>query len=265
MIDLNWSMIGGLVSGALAGAGARYGRVCSMSAIEDALVARDFRGAKAWGLAVGVAGLATTGLVALGLVDLSTATAIQPRLHVLGALLGGVLFGLGMTLVGTCSFGLVVRAGGGDLRAFVAMLLVGIVAFAVTAGVLSPLRELLLDVGAVDVGAFGRSSFDAVIAGYAPAPLPVLLPMALFATLVGVALFDKRMRRRPRLVTGAVILGCAVAIGWLATTAAVADLKAARVTSLSFVAPAGRALLQLMTTMLRDQVFGTSALIGAIA
>jgi uncharacterized protein len=69
--------------------------------------------------------------------------------------LEGALFGLGMTLVGTCSFGLVVRAGSGDLKALMTAVVVGIFAFALTSGVLAPLRNPLLTVGVVNLGPVG--------------------------------------------------------------------------------------------------------------
>ena len=42
----DWVIAGGLLCGALAGAAARFGRLCTMSAVEDALIGRDFRGEK---------------------------------------------------------------------------------------------------------------------------------------------------------------------------------------------------------------------------
>ena len=68
-MDLDIGTVGGFVCGALAGGAARFGRLCSMSAIEDALIGHDYRGAKAWGLAIAVAGLATMALVGLGCLD----------------------------------------------------------------------------------------------------------------------------------------------------------------------------------------------------
>jgi uncharacterized protein len=51
----DWAITGGFLAGALAGGAARYGRLCTMSAMEDALIAKDRRGAKAWGLALATA------------------------------------------------------------------------------------------------------------------------------------------------------------------------------------------------------------------
>lgn len=262
-MDLDYGTIGGFLCGAIAGGGARFGRVCSMSAIEDAIVARDYRGAKAWGLAIAVAGLATLALVSLEVVDLASSAVLAPRLHVLGVVLGGVAFGIGMALVGTCSFGLIVRGGGGDLRALVAAMIVGIFAFAFTAGLLSPLRVFLLDIGVVEMSTLGQASLLRLLSWLVGADLAHLLVIAGLFGLAAVALTDTRLLRRPRLVASAVLIGLAVAGGWLATSLAIGELTATRVESLSFVAPAGRALLQFMAVPIRDGSFGIAAVIGA--
>lgn len=263
-MDFDYGTIGGFLVGALAGGAARYGRLCSMSAIEDALVGGDFRGAKAWGLAVATAGLATMALVALGFVSLETSSLLGSRLHLLGALLGGAMFGLGMTLVGTCSFGLVVRAGGGDLRAVVSTMIVGTFAYAVTAGLIAPLREMLLGVGDIDVSGIGKASIESALAGIVGQTTARAAALGLFLLLAAIALLDRRLRNRPRLVASAVIVGLAVAGGWLATSLAVDAMTATRVESLSFVAPAGRALLQFMAMPFREVNFGVAAIIGAV-
>lgn len=70
-MNLDWAIVGGLASSALAGAGAQYGRLCTMAAIERALVGGDCRSAKAWGLALAVAICATQAGVYLAVIDLS--------------------------------------------------------------------------------------------------------------------------------------------------------------------------------------------------
>lgn len=264
-MDVDTAIIGGFLSGAVAGAGARFGRLCSMSAIEDALVGHDYRGAKAWGLAVATAGLATTSASALGWVDLSTSAMLASRVHLLGTLLGGILFGLGMAQAGTCSFGLLVRAGAGDLRALVAAMIVGIFAFAATAGLLAPIRDALLGFGVVDLAPVGGASLDRLLNQEVGPTAGWLVPTLLFLILALSAFLDRRLRKRPRLLAGALLVGLAVAGGWIATTLAVARLDASRVESLSFVAPSGRALLQFMSAPFRDVGFSLAALVGVIA
>jgi uncharacterized protein len=264
----DWAIIGGFLAGALAGGATRFGRLCTMSAIEDALIARDRRAAKAWGLAIASAIGFTQLFETLGWIDLTRNIYTNPQLHVLGALLGGALFGLGMSLVGTCSFGLLIRAGGGDLRALVAMFVVGICAFALTSGTLAPLRNPLLTVGYVDLGPIGTSLNQIVARSFGPATSQLMvagLVSGLVSGLALLALADKRLRRRPRMLASAITLGFAITLGWLMTSRAVDALTLDRPESLTFVAPVGRALLQFMMQPFRNVGFGVAAVCGALA
>jgi uncharacterized membrane protein YedE/YeeE len=265
MFEPNWIIIGGFLAGALAGAAARFGKLCTMSAIEDALVARDFRGLKAWGLALAVAIVATQAGSTLGLIDLSRALYLSPRIHLIGTLLGGAMFGLGMTLVGTCGFGLLVRAGGGDLRAGMSALVVGIFAIAATAGLLGPLRMAMLEYGVVDLTAYGGSWLLGVLQRLIGTPIAIALLCLLPAGLLSAAFADRRIRQRPRLVIGALFMGLSIAAGWFATSRAVDALLIDRPESLSFVAPMGRALLQFMADPFRNTGFGVAAMFGVLA
>jgi uncharacterized membrane protein YedE/YeeE len=261
---LDWAIAGGFVTGAIAGAAARFGRLCTMSAIEDGLVAGDWRGAKAWALALAIAIATTQFGIFAGWIDISRSVYASPQIHVLGAALGGTIFGLGMTLVGTCSFGLLVRGGGGDLRALVTALIVGIFAFAVTAGALAPLRLPLLGVGNFDVAGIGGSSLDRVLVKQFGSVFAAWL-VAVFVLLLPVpVLADRRLRKRPRLFAGAILMGLSISVGWFVTTHAVDNLTLGRPESLSFVAPVGRALLQFMFEPLRNVSFGVSAMCGAL-
>jgi uncharacterized membrane protein YedE/YeeE len=50
----------------------------------------------------------------------------HPEFAWTGAIFGGIMFGIGMALVGTCGFGAVVRLGGGSLRALVVLTVIGL-------------------------------------------------------------------------------------------------------------------------------------------
>jgi uncharacterized protein len=263
-LNLDWAIIGGLFAGALAGAAARFGKLCTMSAIEDALVGRDYRGAKAWGLALSVAIAATQLPAVAGWVDLGRNPYASPQVHFFGALLGGAIFGLGMTLAGTCSFGLLVRAGGGDLRALMAALIVGIFAFALTAGALAPLRAPLLALGLLDLSALGGASLRGLFTQRFGETASRLMVAGMCSVLIATALGDRRLRKRPRLLAGACVIGLAIAFGWLTTSRAVDALVLDRPESLSFVAPVGRLLLQFMIEPLRNVGFGVAATCGVL-
>ncbi len=254
---LDWAIIGGFISGALAGAGAQYGRLCTMAAIERALVGGDLRSAKAWGLALAVAICTTQAGVYLGVIDVAASAYLNRDLHLLGIILGGLLFGLGMTLAGTCSFGLVVRAGAGDMRAAITAIVVGIAAYAATSGVLAPVRQALLPIGSVQA----NPSLVALLTDHLGTAGRILLPFAGALLIVAIVL-DRRLRNRPRLLFGSTCLGLAITLGWFMTQRAVDALSLDRPESLSFVAPVGRALLQIMIEPFRNVGFGVTALAG---
>lgn len=255
------SEIGGFACGLLAGASARGGRLCSMGAIEDAIVATDWRAAKAWGLAVAVAIAGTQLLAASGVFVAADSNYAGGQFDWLAAIIGGLFFGFGMALVGTCGFGLVVRFGGGDLRALVSSAVVGVAAFAFTAGFLQPFRALLSGHMAGEVP--GGSATVSGLVGYLVDPGAISVLIAIIALLFAApALLDAKVRRRRRLVGAAVGLGVAVTAGWAVTAAAIDNMENARLESLSFVAPVGRMLLAAMGEPLQFATFGVASVAG---
>lgn len=256
--------IGGFVCGLAAGAAARYGKLCSMGAIEDALVGGNSRSLKAWGLALATAIIATQSARFAGVFTPSDSIYAATTIDWPAALAGGILFGLGMALAGTCSFGLLVRLGGGDLRAFVSAILLGVSAFAVSSGALAPIRSYISGMSVVEFDAVDQVFLPGLLQATGTA-LPIFVCGFIVCFLVSGALSDGRLLRRPRLITSAIILGLAVAGGWVVTGLAYNSMVTAHIESLSFVAPVGRALLQLMSEQLRDTSFSVVCVLGVIS
>lgn len=256
--------LGGLACGAIAGAAAQYGRLCTFAAIEDALAGGDLRRARAFALALAVAILGTLGLTESGVVNPWMALNAAPRLEMVTLVLGALLFGLGMALVGTCGFGLLVRAGAGDLRAVMMAVVVGIAAFAASAGPLASPRRWLTEVGTITwssrTGGTLTSILGSIAGPVASSATAVLIAMSLAAF----AISSVRLRQRPKLVASAVALGLAVAGGWLVTGALADPFAGHRVESLTFVAPIGRLLLVTMGESLTSAAFGVSSVVGVI-
>jgi uncharacterized membrane protein YedE/YeeE len=255
---------GGLACGLLAGASAQFGRLCTFAAIEDALMASDYRRARAWLLAIGVAILGTQALAWSGALDLAALPYGGTALAIGGTLIGGVLFGFGMSQVGTCAFGLLVRMGTGDLRALVNVLVVGITAFAATAGALSGLRVYLADLLVFDMRAVGSADLgDAArtIGGDAAA-----FAVVLFVLLVvfWAALAKGGIRRKPRLFAASIGLGVAVVGGWIVTGVLADPFEGTRTESLTFVAPVGRLLLLVMGYGLAGAAFAITTVVGVV-
>jgi uncharacterized membrane protein YedE/YeeE len=135
----------------------------------------------------------------------------------------------------------------------------------VTAGLLAPLRIRFVEFDTFDATGIGGASVAGLF-GKLIGPVPAALVIgAIVACMMLMPFRDTRLRRRPRLLAGAVLVGLAIAIGWIATTRAMDALQLDRAESLSFVAPVGRALLQFMMDPFRNVGFGVAAMFGVLA
>jgi uncharacterized protein len=231
----------GLALGALLGTVARRGRFCTLGAIEDAVYARDTRRARAWLLAIGIAILGTQLLEAAAGLDLSRSIYTGPRLEWGAMILGGAMFGFGMALVGTCSFGALIRLGGGDLRALLVLLVLT--------------EPLSVDLGSQRLGALLRLDQAGRI---------------VVSVVVGVgfciaALTSGAFRETKRLLVGAIVIGCVIVAGWWANGSAGFDeFETQAVGSFSFARPVGDTLLYAMLASGTKIDFGVASVFGVL-
>jgi uncharacterized membrane protein YedE/YeeE len=254
--------VGGLICGFLAGFAAQYGRLCTVGAIEDAVIGGDYRRAGAWALSAALAVLLTQALVLAGVLDLSATYHARPHLDVLGLVLGGLLFGLGAALVGTCAFGLLVRLGTGDLRALIGALVLGLVAFAATGGILSPMRTALARFGVIDTAAIGGKTLTGIALAQFGAAAAIACVLIVAGALLAFALTNQRLYRKPRLIAAALVMGGAIGGGWLVTGVLADPFSGQRPESLTFVGPLGRLILQWMGEALSNTGFAVATLFG---
>ena len=265
MLDHAVLVIGGLICGLVAGAAAQYGRLCTFAAVEDFIAAGDLRRARAWALALAVAILATQALIFAGLIDPAATAYTNGRLELASLIVGAVMFGVGMALVGTCGFGLLVRAGAGDLRAILMALILGIAAFAATGGPLAPARLWLNEVAAFHLGGPGAGSLPVIARHIGLPQLSTVAAIGIPTGLAVFALWGRRALRRPRLLVSALLLGAAVSGGWLVTGVLADPFSAHRVESLTFVAPIGRVLLVAMGESITNAAFAVMSVFGVVA
>ena len=104
---------------------------CTMGAVSDMVNIGDYGRFRAWLLAIAVAVAGVAVLEYLGLVD--PADAFPPyrsgQLVWAENLLGGLMFGIGMTLASGCGNKCLVRLGGGNLKSVMVMLVIGGIAY----------------------------------------------------------------------------------------------------------------------------------------
>lgn len=194
-----------------------------------------------WLLAFFTAVAGVQGATALGWIDLSGARALASVGSLSGAIIGGLMFGVGMILARGCASRLLVLASSGNLRALVTGLVVTLVAQASYRGVLSPAREALAGLWIVPGGA--ARDFTSIL-GLSPAINAFLA----LAGLVLAFLFARHHRVPVLHVVGGIGVGLAVMAGWVVTyTIAQTSFEVIPVLSVTFTGPATDTLMVLVT------------------
>ena len=121
----------GLFGGILLGLAARLDRFCTLGAIEDVLYGGSDTRLRMWGVAIGTAVCGSFALMASGAVAAADTYYLSIRWMPWASVLGGLAFGHGMALAGSCGYGAIARLGGGDLRSFVILLVMGVSTYVV--------------------------------------------------------------------------------------------------------------------------------------
>jgi uncharacterized membrane protein YedE/YeeE len=252
----------GFAGGVVLGLAARLGRFCTLGAIEDILYQASNIRLRMWGLAIGVAGIGAFGLVSIGALDPARSIYhLEPWSPAYG-IIGGLLFGYGMSLAGNCGFGALARFGGGDLRSFVIVLVMGISAYFMLSGPMAELR--LAGLAATELSTQSKSypDFIAAMTGIPIVACGLLISLAI--TLV--ALASKRFLNDRKALFWGTAVGMAIVSGWAATFwVAETGFSETPVHSHTYTSPLGETLLFLMTSSGGGLTFGVGSVFGVLA
>ena len=238
------ALAAGFGGGVVLGLAARMARFCALGAIEDAIYGGEWLRARMWALAAAVAMAGAFALEAAGAVDLTETRYLATAWVPLASIAGGLAFGYGMALVGTCPYGALARLGGGDLRSLLMALVIGVSGYAAGSGVLAAARMEIFPVERVGPGApQGLAHALEALAGI-PAPA---VGLTLAAALAWIALSDGSLLAAPRRLAWSAAAGLAIVSGWAATAwIARTSFTPVAIESHSFVAPTGETVLWLM-------------------
>ncbi len=259
--DANLAALVGLAGGLLLGLAARLGRFCTLGAIEDLLYARSSLRMRMWGIAIGVAMTGSFALAGLGLLDLSETVYLRLAWHPLASVTGGLVFGYGMALSGNCGFGALARLGGGDLRAFVIVAVMGVSAYVMISGPLAWLRVLVFP----ESPASALPSL-AVLGARATGIGAPALGMAAGLALIGAMFVGGELARSPKELFWAAMAGLAVVIGWGGTWWIFSNgFSPIPVESHTYSAPLGDTIFWLMTASGTSLNFGVGSVLGVLA
>ncbi len=234
--------LGGLVIGIAFGALAQHSKFCLRAGVIE--FAHGDLGPRiaVWALAFAAAVAATQAVIYSGYLDVTEARQLSATGSISGAIIGGLLFGIGMILARGCASRLLVLSATGNLRALVSGLILTVVSQASLRGVLSPLREWLASLWTV-AGGPSRNLLAQINAG----PRTGLL---LGLAWLGVGIWLARRNRVGRSeALAAVGVGATVAAGWALTYAlSQMTFEAGKITSVSFTGPSADTLMGLINS-----------------
>ena len=250
----------GAFGGLLLGLAARLGRFCTLGAIEDMLYGGSDVRMRMWALAIGIAVTGSFALMGSGLLQGSETLYLSIRWMPMASVVGGLMFGYGMALSGNCGFGAIARLGGGDLRSFVIVLVMGVSTYIVLAGPLAPLRDFLFTQTPVTTDTPpGLANYAAVWTGLPVAGIGVATGLAICAY----AISSSGLRADRTAFFWSVVVGLAIVSGWAGTQwVANTGFEAVPVVSHSFSAPVGETILYAMTGSARAISFAVGSVAG---
>ena len=246
---------------------------CTMGAVSDWVNMGHTGRLRMWLLAIAVALLGSSALHLAGVVDLSKSIYPGPNFTWLSYIVGGFLFGVGMTLGSGCGSKTLIRVGAGNLKSLVVYIFLGIAAYMTLRGLLGAFRVGVLEKATITLPQ-GQD-------------LPALLGLhrALIAALIGGGLLafiysSRQFRSSFDYTLGGVVTGLVVVGGWYVSghvgrvaedpntlQEAFVATNTGRMESFSFVAPFAFTLeyLMLWTDKSKIITYGIASAAGVIA
>ncbi len=259
--ESNLAALFGLLGGIALGLAARVGRFCTLGAIEDALYSSDDRRLRMWGVAIGVAVFSVHLAGAQGGFDPSATVYLDRVWNPLATIIGGLLFGYGMALSGNCGYGALARLGGGDLRSFMIVIVMGLSAYVVMSGPLAQTRVWLFP---VELNATSNQGIAQSLGATLSLPSNVI-GIALGLVILGGALFSKTMLNSKDHIFWAIVVGLTIASGWLGTFwIAQNGFGNEPIETHSFAAPIGDTIFYGMTASGTALSFSVGSVLGVI-
>ena len=205
---------------------------CTMGAVSDLVNIGDTGRLRAWVFAMGLAILGVMGMSVLGLTDTSLIasndTANPPYLTSNFAwprnLLGGFLFGIGMTYGSGCGNKTLIRLGGGNIKSIFVLLAIGAMSYLMIFtnfsydAFLSWMEPAFIDLGAMGVDNQGLGSVIAYAAGSDPQTTTTIVAAVLGGLLVLWAFLSSDFRGNFDNILGGFVVAAVVVAAWWVTT-----------------------------------------------
>lgn len=189
---------------------------CTMGAVSDIVNMNHWDRMRAWLLAIAVAMIGTSLMVYTGTIDVSKTIYTGSSIFWLAALVGGLTFGIGMTLAGGCGQRTLVRLGGGNVKSVVVFLFLGYAALVTLSGIFGAFRVNVLQADAVTLHVDGMQTLPALLGLVTPAGT-LAVGLAIAIALLLFVFLSKEFRSNGDNILAGIVVGLVVAAGWYVT------------------------------------------------
>jgi uncharacterized membrane protein YedE/YeeE len=241
---------------------------CTMGAVSDWVNMGDKNRLRAWLLAIGLAIVLSQVLQSRGLVDLGQAIYLTTNFGWLGYILGGFLFGVGMTLASGCGQRTLVRVGGGNLKSLVVLVFLGLTAYMTMRGLLALVRVNVIEVTNVSLEAPDQGIGTLIAAAFGMDNSTIVswaATVIIGGGMILYAMISRDFRRSFDNLLAGIVIGLIIPAGWYVTgVIGFDDFEPVRLESYTFIAPAAETLQYLMTFTGSTISFGVSAVFGVV-
>jgi uncharacterized membrane protein YedE/YeeE len=250
-----------------------------MGAVSDVVNIGDWSRMRMWVLAMVVGVLGTTALQLAGVIDVAKSIYATPNLLWLSNMVGGFLFGVGMTIASGCGSRSLIRFGSGNLKSLIVLVVLAISAYMTLRGLFGLFRVWALDPVALKLpAAQDLPSLAASAFGTGRTTTLAVIALALGAVVLWWVFRDREFRTAGN-ITGGLVIGLVVVGGWilsghvghLAEDPATLEERfygtnSGRMESFSFVAPNAYLLELLMFWSDKSRIvtFGIAAVLGMV-
>ncbi|MGE5641359.1 MAG: YeeE/YedE family protein [Clostridia bacterium] len=254
---------------------------CTMGAVSDWVNMGETSRLRMWLLAIGVAILGANALQLAGLVDLSKSIYQAPTFTWLSYLVGGFLFGVGMTLGSGCGSKTLIRVGAGNLKSVVVYVFLGIAAYMTLRGLFGAFRAGVLEKASVTLAS--GQDLPSLLASHTSIgkhAWTMIVSLVIGGGLIAFAYSSKAFRSSSDYTVGGVVTGLVVVGGWYLSGVighvaedpntlqeAFVATNSGRMESFSFVSPLAYTLEYLMfwTDKSKIVTYGIASALGVIA
>jgi uncharacterized membrane protein YedE/YeeE len=254
---------------------------CTMGAVSDWVNMGDTSRMRMWLLAIAVAVLGANAMQLAGVIDLSKSIYQAPNFTWLSYIVGGFLFGVGMTLGSGCGSKTLIRIGGGSLKSLVVFVFLGIAAYMTLRGLFGAFRVDVLEQASVALaGGQDLPAFAARALGGARNTWVAVLSLAIGLGLIAFVYSSRDFRSSFDYTLGGVVTGLVVIGGWWVSGSlghvaehpetlqeAFIGTNTGRMESFSFVSPMAFSLeyLMLWTDKTKIVTYGIASAVGVVA